>query len=158
MKTLIESFHRRFDALHRRTIKFVQLVPNELLFKNPREVKQSFAPFSVGEYILRSAGRVEQTFGGITTRLWDDPFEWTLPEELLTTDKILEYLAEVEMTRHNGFAFFTSDEDLKCEIPAPEKLTSIFDVLLETICRAEHFQGRAFAVFQILSDKKLPPV
>ena len=40
--------------------------------------------FSCGEYILRSAAAVEQTFGGITTRLWDDPFEWTLPEALST--------------------------------------------------------------------------
>ena len=158
MKILIESFHRRFDVLHRRTIEFVQIVPDELLFKNSREIEQSFVPFSVGEYILRSAGQVEQTFGGITTRLWDDPFEWTLPEELLTTDKILAYLAEVETTRRKGFAFFTSDEDLKREIPAPEKLKSIFDILLETICRAEHFQGRAVAVFQMLSDKKLPRV
>ena len=29
-----------------------------------------------------SAGTIEQTFGGITANLWDDPFEWTLPETL----------------------------------------------------------------------------
>ena len=103
MKTLIESFYRRFDALHRRTIEFVQIVPDELLFKNPRETKQSFVPFSVGEYILRSAGQVEQTFGGITARLWDDPFEWTLPEQLSTNKLITEYLNEVETTRLKGF-------------------------------------------------------
>ena len=92
------------------------------------------------------------------TRLWDDPFEWTLPEELSTNEKILEYFAEVEATRMKGFTFFTSDEDLRREIPAPEKLQTIFEILLETLARAEHFQGRAFAVFQMFSDEKLPRV
>lgn len=158
MKILIESFHRRFDELHKRSVEFVKLVPNEILFKDPRETEPSFAPLTIGEFLLRSAGRVEQAFGGITVRLWDDPFEWTLPEELLSTEKILEYLTEVEATRRNGFAFFTSDEDLKREIPAPESLKSIFDILLETICRAEHLQGRAFAVFQLFSNEKLPRI
>ena len=121
-------------------------------------MKYDFVQFSCGEYILRSAGAVEQTFGGITSRLWDDPFEWTLPEELSTTDKISDYLNEVEATRQKGFAFFTSDEDLKREMPAPEKLKSICEILLETIARAEHFQGRAFAVFQMYSDEKLPNI
>ena len=114
------------------------------------------AMFSCGEYLLRSAGAVEQTFGGITTRLWDDPFEWTLPEKLSTPIAVLEYLDEVERTRLAGFGFFTSDGDLQKQIPAPEKLRSLFDLLLETLARAEHYQGRAFAVFQMLSDKKLP--
>jgi len=156
MKTLIESFDRRFDALYTRSIEFVKLIPNEKLFWQPREIEKSFAPFSVGEYLLRSAAKIEQTFGGLTTRLWDDPFEWTLPEELATTDKVLEYLAEVEATRRKGFEFFQSDADLKKELPAPVEIKSIFDILLETICRAEHFQGRTFAVFQMFSDEKLP--
>lgn len=156
MKTLIESFDRRFDALHQRSIELVKLTSNDKLFWQPREAEKSFAPVSIGAYILRSAAQVEQTFGGLTTRLWDDPFEWTLPEELATTDKILEYLAEAEATRQNGFELFSSDEDLKKELPAPVAIKPIFDILLETICRAEHFQGRAFAVFQMFSDKKLP--
>lgn len=156
MKILIESFDRRFDALHTRSTEFVKLIPNEKLFWQPREIEKSFAPFSVGEYILRSAAKVEQTFGGLTTRLWDDPFEWTLPEELASTVKILEYLAEVEATRQNGFELWQSDEDLKKELPAPVEIKSIFDILLETLCRAEHLQGRAFAIFQMFSDEKLP--
>jgi hypothetical protein len=38
----------------------------------------------------------------------------------------------------------------------PRSSVSLFDLLLETLARAEHYQGRAFAVFQMLSDKKLP--
>lgn len=116
------------------------------------------AMFSTGEYILRSAAAVEQTFGGITTRLWDDPFEWTLPEELVSAERVKQYLDEVETTRRQGIKFFRSDSELMQQIPAPESLRSIFDILLNTIARAEHYQGRAFAVFQMISDEKLPRV
>ncbi|MGI8641432.1 MAG: hypothetical protein ACR2MG_15980 [Pyrinomonadaceae bacterium] len=156
MNNLIKSFERQFLLLHLRSCEFIKKIPNDKLFWKPRKIRFSFVQFSCGEYILRSAGAVEQTFGGITSRLWDDPFEWTLPEELSTTGKILEYLAEVEAARQNGFAFFTSDEDLKKQMPAPEKLKSIFEILLATVARAEHFQGRAFAVFQMFSDERLP--
>jgi hypothetical protein len=158
MKNLIETFEKQFIKLHTRSVEFIKLVPTEKLYWQPREKEALFPVNSCGEYVLRSAAGVEQTFGGITTRLWDDPFEWTLPEQLSSNDLILEYLAEVEETRQKGFAFFNSDDDLRREIPAPERLRSIFQILLETIARAEHFQGRAFAVFQIFSDEKLPRI
>jgi len=156
MNSQIEIFDRQFSALHSRSNDLLTLTPDDKLFWRPVELKQTYAMFSCGEYILRSAGAVEQTFGGIMTRLWDDPFEWTLPEELSTTALMMEYLAEVEETRRKGFALFASDEDLSREMPAPEKLKSIFEILLETVARAEHFQGRAFAIFQLFSDEKLP--
>jgi hypothetical protein len=156
MGELIESFDRRFTDIHRRSGALIELTPQNKLFWKPRELPRSMTMFSCGEYILRSAAMVEKTFGGITTRLWDDPFEWTLPEELSTTDAVLGYLAEVEETTIKGFAFFESDDDLFRKIPAPEELRSIFGILLETVAQAEHFQGRAFAVFQMFSDEKLP--
>jgi hypothetical protein len=156
MKNLIETFDHQFLKLHRRAIEFVGLIPPDKLYWQPREKDALFPVNSCGEFILRSAAAVEQTFGGITTRLWDDPFEWTLPEALTTGELILDYLAEVEETRQKGFAFFASDEDLRREIPAPERLASIFAILLGTVARAEHFQGRAFAVFQTFSDAKPP--
>ena len=156
MRKLIETFENQFLKLHLRSGEFVKQIPDDKLFWKPRELTQTLAMFSCGEYILRSAGAVEQTFGGITARLWDDPFEWTLPEELSTVEKITDYLAEVEETRRKGFAFFGSDEDLRRELPAPEKLKCIAEILLETIARSEHFQGRAFAVYQMFSDVKLP--
>ncbi len=158
MKYLINQFSDQFLELHNRSCEFVELIPHDKLFWKPRPMKYDFVQFSCGEYILRSAAAVEQAFGGITVRLWDDPFEWTLPEELSTTAKITEYLAEAEAARQRGFAFFTSDEDLKKELPAPEMMKSIFEILLETLARAEHFQGRAFAAFQMFSDEKLPAV
>ncbi len=156
MNIFIENFNARFADLHRRSAELINLTTNEKLFWKPRDLGQTMTMFSVGEYVLRSAGKIEQTFGGITTRLWDDPFEWTLPEKLSTVELITEYLAEVEATRLNGFALFKSDEDLRRQIPAPVKMKTIFEVLLETVARAEHFQGRAFAVFQMFSDAKLP--
>ena len=158
MKQLIETLDAQFLKLHRRAADFVVLVPTEKLYWQPRESEALFPVNSCGEYILRSAAAVEQTFGGITTRLWDDPFEWTLPEALSTNELILNYLSEVEETRLRGFAFFASDDDLRREMPAPERLRSIFQILLETIARAEHFQGRAFAVFRSFSDEKLPRI
>ena len=158
MKNLIETFENQFLKLHKRSCEIVQIIPKDKLYWQPREKDALFPVNSCGEYILRSAAVIEQTFGGIMTRLWDDPFEWTLPEQLSTNQLILEYLGEVEATRQKGFAFFASDEDLKREMPAPEKLKSIFQILLETIARAEHFQGRAFAVFKTFSDEKLPRI
>ena len=155
MKTLIDCFDERFLRLHNRSREIIKNVPLEKLYWQPREIKKDFPVNSCAEYILRSAGAVEQTFGGIAVKLWDDPFEWTLPEALSTNQLILEYLAEAETTRRRGFAFFQSDEDLKRQIPAPEKLKIIFTILLETLARAENFQGRAIAVFRLFSDEKI---
>lgn len=151
MKSLLDIFERQFTLLQEHSVSLVSKIPPEKLYWQPNETDALFPVNSCGEYILRSAGAVEQTFGGITTRLWDDPFEWTLPEKLSTNELILEYLSEVEETRRRGFAFFQTDDDLKKEIPAPEKLKPIAQILLETLARAENFQGRALAIFKILS-------
>lgn len=158
MKPLIDSLDRQFESLHARSCDLIKLTPDEKLFWKPRELGQTYQMFSCGEYVLRSAAAVEQAFGGITTRLWDDPFEWTLPEELATADLILNYLSEVEATRRKGFTLFLSEADLSKEMPAPEKLKTVFEILVSTLARAEHFQGRAFAVFQMFSDARLPRV
>jgi len=156
MDTILDSFDRRFTAIHERSLSVLRSIPDADLFRQPRQLERSMAMFSFGEYILRSAAAVEQTFLGITTRLWDDPFEWTLPERLSSVDLVADYLNEVEATRKKAFAFFSSDNDLLRQMPAPETLRSIFDLLLDTISRAEHYQGRALAIFQMLSDQKLP--
>lgn len=156
MRTFLDSFERRFQIIHSRSLHLLAKISNRQLFEKPRELNSTFEMFSCGEFILRSAGAVEQTFGGITTKLWDDPFEWTLPEKLSTTAKIREYLSEVEATRLNGFGFFRTDADLGRQIPAPDELKTLHEILLDTVARAEHYQGRAFAVFRMLSDEKLP--
>jgi len=109
---------------------------------------------SCGEHTLRSAAIVEQTFGGVTTNLWDDPFEWTLPETLPTPDRVSGYLDEVETTRKLGFQLFKSDMDLVKEIMALSGPTQLFPLLLDTLARAAHHQGRAWATFEILRAAK----
>lgn len=156
MDAVLSALDKRFALIDARSRDLLVRLPDHLPYKRPRETRSEMAPFSCGEYILRSAAMVEKTFGGITTRLWDDPFEWTLPEKLVNKDLITAYLDEVEATRLKGFSFFTSDQDLKREIPAPETLRPLSDILLETIDLASHFQGRAFALFQVLTDDKLP--
>ncbi len=149
MKRVIEIFDVKYTRLHRDLSKIIKKTPPDKLFYKPPEIGSIF---SVGEYVLRSAGKVEQAFGGITTRLWDDPFEWTLPEELATNEKILNYLDEVEATGKKGFEFFNSDEDLKKELPAPEEIKTLFEILLETLVIAENLHGRAVIIFQIISN------
>lgn len=151
MKNFIEIFERRFSEIDKNSRRIIEKTPADFLYKQLNKSETDFPFNSIGGNILRSAGAVEQTFGGITVRLWDDPFEWTLPEELNTNAKIIEYLDETEKTRNRGFELFASDEDLKKEMPAPEKMKTIFEILLETVSKAEHFQGRAVAVFHTLT-------
>ena len=156
MGPILKALNEEFVTVNRRSRELLALLDQDQLFRRPDGSPTSMTPFSCGEYLLRSAGRVEMTFGGITTRLWDDPFEWTLPEKLSTHLAILQYLDEVETTRLKGFSFFTSDNDLGREIPAPEKMRPLADILIDTVSQASHLQGRAFAIFQTLSGDKLP--
>lgn len=150
MKTYIEIFDRQFFEIYQNSKKIIEKTPDEFLYKQLNKTETDFPFNSIGGNILRSAGVIEQTFGGITVRLWDDPFEWTLPEELTTGAKIVAYLDETEATRRRGFELFKQDGDLKREIPAPDELKNLFQILLETVAKAAHFQGRAAAVYQSL--------
>ena len=156
--TLLETFDHAFGTASSRTRAILDLTSDENLYKRPRELPNTFAMFTIGEYVLRSAAAVEQTFGGITTRLWDDPFEWTLPEKLYSIELIKDYLIEVDKTRAVGIAFIATDESLSKSIPAPVKILPISTVLIDTLGRSEHYLGRAYAVFQMISDEKLPRV
>ena len=159
MDKLIPSFDEQFARLHARSVAFVEAVPGERLYWQPRRSAKASPAYSCGEHILRSAGAVEQTFGGLTSNLWDDPFEWTLPETLTTPESVAEYLSEVEATRRRGFAHFRGDEDLLKEIAAPAgEMRLLCALLLETLWRAAHHQGRAFATFRLFSETRLPKV
>jgi hypothetical protein len=159
MNKLISSLDEQFGRLHARSTALIEVVPNEKLYWQPRQSSGAFPVYSCGEHLLRSAASVEQTFGGITTNLWDDPFEWTLPESLQTPASVSEYLKEVEATRQRGFALFRSDEDLMKEFAAPSgEMRILFALLVETLDRAAHHQGRAFAAFRLFSDASLPRI
>lgn len=154
MNSQIQIFNDAFLKLHERSLAVLDAVPEERLYAKPRELDRTFAMFSCGEYLLRSGAAVEQTFLGITRKLWDDPFEWTLPEALGTKEAVRTYLIEAETARGEGFGFLQSEDDLRKQMPSPEKLRPLFEILLETLAKAEHYQGRAVAIAQYFSDAK----
>ena len=157
MNPLVSALDEQFARLHERGLSVLALVPADRLYWQPRARAGAFPVYSCGEHLLRSAGAVEQTFGGITANLWDDPFEWTLPETLASAELMAEYLHEVEATRRRGFELFQSDADLLKEIAAPSgEMLTIYALLVETLVRAAHYQGRAFATLRLFSDARLP--
>jgi len=159
MKNFIDTLEKQFIKVHVNSCVLIERTPQEKLYWQTRESSGAFPVYSCGELVLRSAGAVEQTFGGITCKLWDDPFEWALPEMLSTNKKIIEYLSEVEETRKRGFALFKSDDDLKKEIPnVAGELQTLHYLLIKTLSRASHYQGRAFATFRMFSDESLPRI
>lgn len=159
MNKLLSSLDEQFLRLHARSSALIEAVPGEKLYWQPRQSSGAFPIYSCGEHLLRSAASVEQTFGGLTTNLWDDPFEWTLPETLKTPQSVAEYLGEVEATRRRGFALLRGDEELLKEIVVPSgEMRLICALLLETLDRAAHHQGRAFATFRLFSDAGLPRI
>jgi hypothetical protein len=158
MNKFLSILDAEFAALHTRSSALVGVVPAGKLYWQPRTAGAGAPPvYSCGEHILRGAACVEQAFGGVTANLWDDPFEWTLPETLATPALVAEYLAEVEATRRRGLALVKTDADLLKEIAVPSgEMRTLFALLCETLARAAHHQGRAFATFRLFSDERLP--
>ena len=149
-RTVVNLLDREFASFGESLLILTKSVPVDLLYRQPPS-------HTIGENILRSAGAVEQTFGGITANLWDDPFEWTLPETLSTPDLILEYLSEVETTRLRAFSSFVNDDTLLKYIAVPSgKPCSILELLLKTISRSCDYRGRAAATLKLLSDVHAP--
>jgi hypothetical protein len=98
------------------------------------------------QYVLRCAAAIEQMCGGITTNLWDDPFEWTLPETLSSPERIAEYLSEVDLARQRAFSAIDNDSALTKFISVPSgEPRLLVSLLLETLVKAGDFRGRAFA-------------
>ena len=148
MGALITWFDQQFAQVYSVWRELIQELTPESIYRRPNEMDSSI--LSCGEYVVKSARVVEQTFGGITANLWDDPFEWTLPETLTTREKLLAYFDEVEATRQRGFALFKSDEDLLKEIVGPKGETQLLSVLLDTLVRARHHQLHAREAFDRL--------
>src|ERR687893_1696875 len=158
---IVRGLDEQFARLHGRSAALARALPAERLYWQPgRESGPHFYPlYSCGEHLLRSAAAVEQTFGGITVNLWDDPFEWTLPEALPTPDAVASYLEEAEATRRRAFEFLRSDEDIGKEIAVPSgEMRALFSLAVEALARAAHHQGRAYATLRLFSDARLPRV
>lgn len=153
-RELVESLDREFARLHLSACSAIENTPGDRLYRITPSLGTST---SVGENILRSAAAIEQTFGGITSNLWDDPFEWTLPEYLSTPRKVIEHLIEVEETRNRAFSSFDSDVCLLKHVAMPSGETKpLVELLLETLVRAAQYQGQAIATLKFLSGIGAP--
>ena len=146
-RIVIELLDQQFDGLIESLRALTASVPSNLLYK------QNTAT-SIGENILKSAGVIEQTFGGITANLWDDPFEWTLPETLSTEARVFEYLAEVTSLKNCAFVSFADDGMLLKVISTPSgEPCRLLELLLTTIVRASDYRGRAAAMLKLFSGE-----
>jgi hypothetical protein len=66
---------------------------------------------------------------------------------------------EVDKARERGFALIESDKDLYRQIAVPSgEPETLVEVLLKTLGRAWHYQGRAFSAFRMLTDAKFPDI
>ena len=152
MDRLIADLDEQFSRLDRELRELVATVTPDLLYRRSRS-ESGRSSLSGGEQILRSAAVVEQTFGGLTANLWDDPFEWTLPETLPTPAAVAAYLGEVETTRQRGFMLLKSDDDLAKEIMAPAGVIQLRPLLLDTLARARHYLHSAQTTFELVRSK-----
>jgi hypothetical protein len=145
-REIVQQLDREFSGLINSLKDLASSVPATLLYRNPPSV-------SVGENILRSAAAIEQTCGGLTSNLWDDPFEWTLPETLSNGDLIVDYLSEVDQLRQRAFNSIGDDSALTRYVSTPTGERSLLDLLLETLLRSSDHRGRAVATIKILSGE-----
>ncbi len=150
MGSLITWFDQQYAQLYSGWGELIRELARESIYGRANESDSS--TLSCGEYIVKSARVVEQTFGGITANLWDDPFEWTLPETLTTREKLLDYFDEVEATRRRGFDLFKTDEDLLKKIVTPSGETQLLSILLDTLVRAGHHHLSAQETLDVLSS------
>jgi hypothetical protein len=152
---IVASLDREFSRLHFSACAVIEQTSIDILYAIPALTSLPSASRqlpSIGESVLRGAAAIEQTFGGITANLWDDPFEWTLPEYLSTPAKIREHLGEVEATRKRAFASFVDDACLLKHVAVPAGGTRpLIDLLLETLLNASSFQIQALVGLKILS-------
>ena len=149
-RDIVNHLDREFASLINSLTNLVRSVPLDLLYRNP-------PPVSLGENILRSAAVIEQTCGGLTANLWDDPFEWTLPETLSTADRIVEYLSEVDVARQRAFTSIVDDSALTKYISVPSgEPRLLVSLLVETLVTASDYRGRALATSKILFGDGAP--
>jgi hypothetical protein len=134
---IVDRLDKEFAFLIESLKELVRKVNADQLYRDAGDT-------SFGEQILRSAAVIEQTLGGLTSNLWDDPFEWTLPETLSTPELIVEHLAEVDALRQRFFSSIDGDDALRkyVAVPAGEPKTLI-QVLTETLDRASDSHKKA---------------
>lgn len=135
MDPFIAWFDQEFQRLDDHWRAAIEQLESTKLYS---EAQQQLSPGA--EQILRSARIVEQVSGGITANLWDDPFEWSLPETLSTKEKLISYLDDVRDARQRAFRLMNADTDLLKTVMAPSGPMQLMSLLLDALVRATHQQ------------------
>lgn len=162
-REIVSSLDREFARLHVKSCAVIEKTPLDVLYAAAAPVELGFSNSglnsiaTVGESVLRGAAAIEQTFGGLTANLWDDPFEWTLPEYLSTPDKVKDHLNDVESTRRRAFTSFADDACLLKRVAVPSGETRpLIHLLLETLLQAAHYHAQALFALKTLSGISPP--
>ena len=134
---IVDSLDKEFAFLIESLKELVRKVNSDQLYRRAGDT-------SFGEQILRSAAVIEQTFGGLTANLWDDPFEWTLPETLSTPELVIEHLTEVDALRQRFFGSLDDDAALNKFVSVPSgEPCALVDLLRETLLRSSDCHKKA---------------
>lgn len=142
-RELVAQLDLQFTGLIISLKQLVNSLAPDLLYRRPPNV-------TIGENLLRSAATLEQTFGGLMANLWDDPFEWTLPETLSSPELVNEYLSEVDAARQRAFKSIASDRELTKYVSGPSgEPQQLFALLLEALMKASDYHGRAVATLKM---------
>lgn len=162
-REIVESLDREFARLHLNSCAIIESASGDSLYEIPAPAglsasnSEPASPSSIGERVLRCTATIEQTFGGITANLWDDPFEWTLPEYLSTPQKVKDHLDEVEAMRQRAFTSFADDACLGKHIATPSGETQpLIELLSETLVSAADYQRQALVALKNLSGISPP--
>jgi hypothetical protein len=134
---IVDGLDKEFAFLIESLKELVRTVNADQLYRHVGDT-------SFGEHILRSAAVIEQTLGGLTSNLWDDPFEWTLPETLSTPELVVAHLSEVDTLRKRFFASIDGDYALRKYVALPSgEPKTLIQVLTDTLDRASDCHEKA---------------
>ena len=134
---IVDGLDKEFASLIESLKELVRTVNADQLYRHVDDT-------SFGEQILRSVAVIEQTLGGLTSNLWDDPFEWTLPETLSTPESVLEHLSEVDTLRKRFFASIDGDDALRKYVAMPSgEPKTLIQILTDTLDRASDCHKKA---------------
>ena len=154
----VEAFSAEFERLHDNLIHVLNLIPEDRLYWKPFESSSFLRVYSCGELIVHIGSTIEYTFNGITSNFWDDPFEWTLRENLSSRSLVAEYLAEAARVRRAAFLGM-NDADLGKILHFPNgSPTTIGTLLLRSLTHASHHRGQVYAYFHLFSNVRLPSI
>ena len=151
MNPLIDELRAAYEELDERLKDIVERADAGLWSQSTAEPARKKIMF-----VVRSAAVVEQCFGGITSNLWDDPFEWTLDEHFVDKASVIKYLKEVYETMGRGFDSIRSDRELAKIIATPGGQKPILSVVLQSLLKANELAALAEYEYELHQPGRPP--